>query len=323
VIDYTIYYKRRLSLDSLADASSRWTLFISAYNDSERVKAPFAAVASPTKHWLIHREYQFTDLEGIDGPVFAPSALHETDFWDEYLAESGADLAYGEVCVDSTGFMRPHLAFLVVRLQQMGVRKVHFLYTDPERYERAERTQFTKGPVTEVRQIAGFEGTHSTDVSSDLLVIGAGYDHELIRRVAESKEYSRKLQLFGLPSLQPSMYQESVISASGAAESLGASAEEPVLFAPANDPFVTAQVLRARIEREMAVRPITNLYLSALGTKPQVLGFALYFATERIDTATSMIFPYAERYTQESSKGISRIWQYTMELPPRPSGSAP
>ncbi len=111
------------------------------------------------------------------------------------------------------------------------------------------------------------------------------------------------------------MYQESVISASRAAESLGTAADEEVLFAPANDPFVTAEVLRSRIERERQRRSVTNLYLTALGTKPQVLGFALFFVTECVDTATSMLFPYAERYTQETSKGISRIWHYTLELP--------
>ena len=212
--------------------------------------------------------------------------------------------------------MRPHLAFLLVLLRWSGVRKVHFIYTDPERYVKAENTQFTKGPVTEVRQIAGFEGTHSTDTTNDLLIIGAGYDHQLIRRIAEFKENSRKLQLFGLPSLQPSMYQESVISANRAAESLGSAAQNDVLFAPASDPFVTAQVLHDRIERERSRRMITNLYLAALGTKPQVLGFALFFVTECLESATSVLFPYAERYTQETSKGISRIWHYTVELPP-------
>jgi hypothetical protein len=315
VRDYTIYYRRQLDLDGLREASAGWGLFISAFNDSERVREPFEAVQSPLKHWLVHSEYQFTEADLPGGHVFVPAGQNEADFWRSYLDDSQIDLTQGEVCIDATGFMRPHLAFLLVLLQQKGVRTVNFIYTDPERYVKAENTQFTKGPVTEVRQVAGFEGSHNTDTTSDLLIIGAGYDHKLIRRVAEFKENSRKLQLFGLPSLQPSMYQESVISANEAAESLGSAAQDDVLFAPASDPFVTAQVLHDRVERDHGRRPITNLYLSALGTKPQVLGFALYFVTERRETATSMLFPYAERYTQETSKGISRIWHYTLELP--------
>ncbi len=313
--DYTIYYRRQLELDALGEASQGWGLFISAYNDSERVRKPFENVQSAMKHWVIHNEYQFSESDRPDGDVFAPTGANEADFWHSYLDQSRVELADHELCIDATGFMRPHLAFLLVLLQRAGVGRVHFIYTDPERYVKAENTQFTKGPVTEVRQVAGFEGTHSTDTSNDLLIIGAGYDHQLIRRIAEFKENSRKLQMFGLPSLQPSMYQESVISANRAAESLGSAAQDDVLFAPASDPFVTAQVLHDRVERERERRAVTNLYLSALGTKPQVLGFALYFVSECLESATSLVFPYAERYTQETSKGISRIWQYTLEFP--------
>ncbi len=314
MLDYTVYYRRQLDLDALRETSRDWALFISAYNDSERVQRPFEVVQSPTKHWVIHREYQFSAHDVPTCDAYTPAEGNEADFWRSYVDLAGVDLAGQELCIDATGFMRPHLAFLLVLLKQAGVGTVHFIYTDPERYVKAENTQFTKGPVTEVRQIAGFEGIHNTDTSNDLLIIGAGYDHQLIRRIAEFKEYSRKLQLFGLPSLQPSMYQESVISASRAAESLGSSAQDDVLFAPASDPFVTAQVLHERVERERGRRTVTNLYLSALGTKPQVLGFALYFVTECLESSTSLLFPYAERYTQETSKGISRIWHYTLEL---------
>ncbi len=65
---------------------------------------------------------------------------------------------------------------------------------------------------------------------------------------------------------------------------------------------------------EEARRPLTNLYLASLGTKPQALGFALYFVTERLDTPTSVLFPYAESYARETTKGIARIWHFDVQV---------
>src|SRR5580658_4376694 len=42
-------------------------------------------------------------------------------------------------------------------------------------------------------------------------------------------------------------------------------------------------------------------YLSPLATKPQVLGFALYYLTECRNTAASLIFPFCQAYDQETS----------------------
>jgi hypothetical protein len=110
------------------------------------------------------------------------------------------------------------------------------------------------------------------------------------------------------------MYQQSVIKAEGAAEAVGVLGKTDTLFAPASDPFVTAQVLRDKVRREEEKQAISNLYLASLGTKPQMLGFALYFLTERQGTATSLLFPYAGSYAQETTQGLARTWLYKMEI---------
>lgn len=118
--------------------------------------------------------------------------------------------------------------------------------------------------------------------------------------------------LYGLPSLGADMYQESVLRSFKASEALGPWWDERC-FAPANDPFATANVLKERVEQEETSGRLTNLYLSPIGTKPQVLGFALYFATERRSTASSIIFPFTSGYDQETSQGIARSWLYNVE----------
>jgi hypothetical protein len=210
------------------------------------------------------------------------------------------------------------LIFLLRWFADNGVKRFDALYSEPVVYSNREQTRFSDEVVVAVRQISGFEGTHNPDTSNDYLIIGAGYDHQLIAQVAENKEASMKIQIFGLPSLRADMYQENVLRAHRAEEAVGRHTvdESSSYFAPANDPFVTAATLREIVGRISVRKPITNLYLSPLSTKPQVVGFALYHLTEQRNNATSVIFPFCDAYDQETSTGVARIWKYTVELPP-------
>lgn len=314
-VDYTILYRSRLELEDLKLPSNHWPVLVSAYNASERVQAIFARANADAKHWLIQPEYGYSPEQyPKNGDVFAPTSRNEADFLADYLAKASVDPRQSGACIDITGFMRPHLMLLVRMMFEAGVDRFHVLYTDPVRYSKEEQTEFSKGPVVAVRQVAGFEGQHVPHRGvEDTLIIGTGYDDELIRRVADSKANAHKHQMFGLPSLQPDMYQENVLRASRAAEAVGQSGEREPCFAPANDPFVTASILQARVNREVAAGHLSNLYLCPLGTKAQALGFALYYLTEWLGGPCSMIFPFAEFYEQETSKGIARVWKYTLE----------
>lgn len=73
--------------------------------------------------------------------------------------------------------------------------------SEPSFYVERENTGFSLGSVGTVRQVAGFEGLVNSDTSRDLLIVGAGFEYELIAEVAEDKDDAKKLVLFGLPSL--------------------------------------------------------------------------------------------------------------------------
>src|SRR5262249_4609065 len=154
-------------------------------------------------------------------------------------------------------------------------------YTEPQRYAAKEKTQFSGGGIT-VRQVYGFEGINFPDHTADLLIIGSGYDHRLIKAIAEHKDKADNEQIFGLPSLQADMYQENVLNAFRASDAIGFSEvmDKQEFFAPANDPFVTANVLSEIVFRRRRFKPITNLYISPLATKSQALGFALFYIGE-------------------------------------------
>lgn len=201
-------------------------------------------------------------------------------------------------------------------LSGMGVGRFHAIYTEPNQYQRREHTVFSGTQVAEVRPIAGCEGSHDPVLSSDgdLMIIGAGYEHHLMGAVANAKTNAKKLELFGFPPLQPDFYQENRLNAFRAAEAVSPLNENRPLFAPSNDPFVTAAVLQETV-REQRSRGSKNFYLCPLSSRPQALGFALYYLYEGVDAAMSIIYPFSNRYAQDTATGLSRIWIYEVELP--------
>ena len=319
VPDYTIFYKKKFShIGDLKDGNL-YDLFISAYNDSDRVRKVFDIIQAKTKHWLLLPEYNYSDIEvPANSKYFRyESGKTESEVIVDYVNHLG-DISNLRICLDITGFMRPHLIFLLRYFLIKNIKSFDAIYTDPEGYTKKEKTTFTKSMVENVRQVALCEGRHDPDNSNDVLIIGSGYDYQLIASVAESKASSRiKVQVFGFPSLQPDMYQESLLNAYRAQDSIEGKSlvESPVLFAPANDPFVTASVLHEYVNLENSRQKITNLYLSPLATKVQTLGFALYFIWECLDKPVSIIFPFCAEYSRETSFGVARVWKYSIHLP--------
>lgn len=316
MIDYTIYYKRPLSVTEPWGPKEKWDLFISAYVPAERVLRVFEKVRAQHKRWLLFPEYVYGSDVQPAGDVFRHGGCDESHFVASFWDTLPRDAGKFQICIDITGFVRPYLIYLVRWLQVMGVTTFDAIYSEPVQYEQRELTEFSS-IVRKVRQVAGCEGTHSPDISKDVLIIGAGYEDNLISCVAEDKAKATKLRLFGFPSLRADMYQENVLRVRRAEESLGGPVDDEgaSFFAPANDPFVVASELHRIVEDWKMRRGITNLYLSPLSTKAHALGFAIYYVTECKGSATSIIFPFEERCSQNTSKGIARIWRYMVELP--------
>ena len=316
--DYTIFYKRRLPLSGSWRPQDNWDLFISSFVPADRTTYVYDRVSANRKIWLVFPEYNFDTAELPTGEVYCAPVNNEANFIRDFWTSLPSNVHDLRICIDITGFIRPYLIYLVRWLQENNIRVFDAIYAEPVQYQRQEHTEFSGYVVDEVRQVVGFEGVHNTDISNDVLIIGVGYEYNLISHVADSKAKATKLQVIGFPSLRADMYQQNILCVQRAEESLAGTVdnEDRTFFAPANDPFVTANTLSAIVNRWNKRRPITNLYLCPLSTKAHVLGFALYFLTERRNTATSIIFPFEERYSKKTSEGIARIWKYTVELPP-------
>lgn len=324
-IDYSIFYKKRFSNTDDLKVIAKYDLFVSAYNDSLRVKKVFDEIDAIEKHWLIFPEYCYLESErptvdGIKQKNFCfNSVLKEGEIIRDYVNRSKVNFkSVGKICIDITGFIRPHLIFLVRYFYSIGIATVDFIYTDPIKYKKKEQTDFSFDYIN-VRQIDGCQGTHNPDTNNDILIIGSGYDNLRITDVSKNKNNSRKIQLFGFPPLQPDMYQENILKAYKAEEETSNGRESFIdqdksLFAPANDPFVTANIIRDYVIKENKSKVITNLYLCPLSTKAQTLGIALFYVTQCLDEPSSIIFPFCSKYSRETTEGISKIWKYTVEF---------
>lgn len=313
--DYSIFYRRPVGTDRIAQELPKFDIFVSAYNSSDRVGRVFDEVRAHKKIWHIHPEYKYAPLDEPIGYLKAqPSEIGEVAQVKALLDAMG-DLNGKNLCIDITGFMRHVLVFLIAKLAHMGVSEFTALYSEPMFYAKQEKTIFSTTTSGVPRPVMGMGGSNSSQ-GTDYLVIGVGYDHKLISEVTNQKDNLTVYPLFAFPSLSPDFYQQSAIRASES----GAVALEPAWivnrrFAPANDPFSTASILHDIVYEIDRKNVHANIYLSPLSTKVQALGFALFWQLEgKARGAVTMLLPECLTYSRETSSGLKRLWTYTIEL---------
>ena len=128
----------KIELQEVAARGNSWDLFISAYNNSQRVQTVFPHVPATRRSWWIIPEYSYgaDDLIELENPVVLARGS-EAQVVKAGLAGSGFDPTTDQhLCVDITGLMRPHILFLMAHLQDIGVTKFDLLYTEPAQYSR-------------------------------------------------------------------------------------------------------------------------------------------------------------------------------------------
>lgn len=312
-VEYAAFKRHRPSQEEIG--LRHYDLFLTALNDSMRVHALADLVQASDKVWIVHDEYGYADDDLPDGTVIrAPLSSSPAESWAHVLASLGAlhPLKDLSIAIDITGMMRLHIVMLPFALKSAGVSKVTIYYSDPDSYKLGERTTFTRGPVDRVGLVPGMEGAHSNQPSPrDALIVGAGYDHSLVTALVDDKPNAEHVILLGLPGLQPHMYQESMLMLANSSNSIRHHRASSHIYAPANDPFATAHELSTKVR---SLGDLDHLYLSAVGVKPHVLGFAWYYWCEGIAHNASFLVPFAERYSRETSKGIAAIHEYILEL---------
>lgn len=296
-----------LSFNELEQAPPVYDRFVSAFTLAERVQTLQRLVVAKEKHLLVFSEYRFLEKELTAGCVVLSSG-NEGKVIDEYLRMHPIEQG-SKVAVDITGFLRPHLLFLLKRLSEFGLGDIDFYYAEPRRYRHDNKTIFSLGTINGVRQVEGYAGSHTAALSDEVLIVGCGYDTRLMRAIAQDKLKARKVRLYSLPALQPHMYQESRMQSHACQEDF--EPFEEVLFAPAYDPFAVAMALEKFVSSFAG--KISDLFLCPLATKPQVLGFGLYYLdSAKHFPALSLMFPVVAEYSKETATGLAEVWRYRL-----------
>ncbi len=313
-MNYSIYYRRSIDVLRIAEEVAPVDIFISAFNSSDRVTGVFSEIRAERKVWFIQPEYGYTEEELPETDLVAPSSRDEISQVNALLAALG-DFSGKSICIDITGFMRHTLTHMVPKLAYRGVTEFTALYSEPVIYKKREDTSFSTTTSGVVRPVRGMAASTPT-VFKDQLVIAVGYDFKLISEVASYKDDADVYPLFAFPSLSADMYQQSAIKA---AESGAVAKRHEWItnrrFAPANDPFSTAAVVSEIVSSIDRTKPSANIYLAPLSTKVQALGLALYWQLEgRLRSGVTVLLPECLTYSRETSEGLKRLWQYTVEL---------
>ena len=308
-MDFTKFYKSSFN-PSEEFVCPEYDLFISAYDECDRTRIPYDKVKAKKKLWLLFPQYQYKGSKPVEDYYLGEGKSESGYFKDFFILYKKEDLCKMSICVDSTGFLRPHLIYLIAYFNFIGLKQLDVLYTEPSRYSEADETDFSIN-VDIVRTVEGCTNNPITSEEiNDVLIVCSGYDEKLFSRVASYKSNCKyKYHIIGFPSLQLDMYQESMLRFYNIKESVGKSVRK---FAPAFDPFVTAQTVDEILKE---IPNPTNIYLSPLSTKPQTLGMVLYYLYYKREKAVNILFPFSMVYTSGHTEGVKRTWRYTIELP--------
>lgn len=313
-MDYSIFYKRCIEVDRIGQELGKFDVFVSAYNSSDRVKIVFEKANAQKKIWLIHPEYQYSQIElPVGHTVIAPVMGDEIGQIHDLL-NAVPNISAISLCIDITGFMRNSLAFLIPKLAHLGVKSFTAIYSEPISYSNQEATQFTTTTSEVVRPVRGMYGTPGS--GQNHLLIAVGYDHQLISQVFSYKNNVISHPLFAFPSLSADMYQQSALRAEKSGEIV--LKEDWInnrFFAPANDPFSTAGIVSERVRHIDQKGTGENIFLAPLSTKAQVLGMSIYWLLEgKSRGRCSILLPECLTYSRETSTGLKRLWSYDIEL---------
>lgn len=316
-----------------------YDLFISAFTYEDIVTKTFSNFNASKKVWLIFPEYNI-NMSDINDEAFKYNYINENSKESEYIIEMYKKYIEGnediKICVDTTGFNKPYLVFLIIYLKEKGFKNIDFIYTEPKQYPQKDKTQFSilenkeiKNPkeknthtIINPRDIETGNNFYSNIGQNDLFIINVGYESRLVNSVINNVTARVKKPLLGFPSLQPIMYQENVLNLIKSKSNLGIEENEELLYAPANNPFITAHVISEYIEKyvnENNKNTIKNIYLSPLATKAQTIGITLFyiFEQEKYDDMNINIhihYPFTSTYSSSSSEGFFRINKYTIEF---------
>lgn len=303
-IDFSIFYSEQIK--SLAD--KQFDLYISAFDGCPRTVQPFNESCAKRKVFLSfpQQEHRKAEIQ-----LYSNDNTRE----DLYIQQLFKDIPIDRktrICIDCTGFLIPHLIYIIGYLYKLGTKTIHIVYNEPEQYINKENTIFSK-TVYAPTPIHGFEAITSNIGVDEILIIETGFQSDLIREVirSKSKAFGRHC-LIGFPSMHADMYQHNLIQLESVKNFIGSDRVE-YHKAPAYDPFITANKIM-EIVSSYGPSKSNIFHIAPLSTKPQAIGAALSYIALKEEYPIDIIYPNSKVFYTMNTIGIHRRWLYTIEL---------
>lgn len=307
-MNYSYYFIEEVN--DVSDIS--YDIFISAFDGCHRTLETYGKIISKMKYWLLFPQYSFPNTMQLPQNALFSEEVTENGYINA-VVDQMANLNGSRICIDSTGFIIPHLMFLMMLLKRKGVKEYHILYSSPIKYSKDESTVFSIG-ANQTRPIIGYSSSPKNVNGDDVLILLAGFNDTLLTNVARDKSKSKYKYLFvGFPPLQADMYQQSILQLNKSKETIG---KTNVYYckAPAYDPFISASKIQKEIDR-LGVgnrQDIGFIHIAPLSTKPMAIAAALVYM-KNPDLPIDVVYPTSDSYMCDHSEGISRTWRYIIE----------
>ncbi len=316
-------YDSYRSFEEFSTDIENYDLFISAYTQEDIVIKTYDNIQAEKKIYLIFPEYNI-DTSQINGEIFEYNIINHNIKESEYInamCEKYINITdKDKICIDTTGFNKPYLVFLLFWFKEKGIDKFDLIYTEPQRYLKSDKTKFSDN-IVESRNIVSPYETYSKSGENDLFIVNVGYDSKLVNKVIRNVTANEIKPLIGFPSLQAIMYQENILNLLKSKTELGIKENTELLYAPANNPFITAHVISEYVKKYVSINKsaVNNIHLAPLATKAQTIGIALFYIFENEyydnqDINLHIHYPFTDSYSASSSEGYFRINKYTIEF---------
>lgn len=107
-MDFTKFYKSSFNPEEEFNCPE-YDLFLSAYDECDRTRIPYENVKAKKKLWLLFPQYQYNGDKPQE-ECYLSDGKRESEYFQNFFSElDKEELRKMSICVDSTGFLRPHL----------------------------------------------------------------------------------------------------------------------------------------------------------------------------------------------------------------------
>lgn len=208
------------------------------------------------------------------------------------------------IALDISSFPSRELLKIMMIFHDRGIKNYDMFYVEPSRYINSEDTAFY--PSSNMLSVEGY-AAGTPDNGNALVIINPGYNPTIFKDFIEP--YKHKKYLLTFPPTSLDMFQENYYNLART----DILEDNDPFHAPSYDPFITAFELRKIIEEYR--NKCATFSLLPLATKPQLVGFGIYYIEEIMNNEQleDKVFIYLPELPEEIGKtsiGIKNIWHY-------------